>query len=124
MFGGSAIIGLYDPYYYSSELKDRKYYLKYNNIIKNTTATFLQPLIARRDYLNTQGEKLSGDFWQQQGGQSGLGDPLSLIAQLIDVLQDIHIAGALLVRSDPLFIECWGRLVIAIVKTTQYRKKK
>lgn len=46
------IIGLYDPYYYSFELNDKSYYTKYNNIIKNTSAIFYQPLELQKFVLN------------------------------------------------------------------------
>jgi hypothetical protein len=46
------IIGLYDPYYYTNQTKDNLSYKKYNNIISNTTATFLQPLSLQKFVLN------------------------------------------------------------------------
>ena len=67
-------------------------------------STFLQPLIRRRSELEQQGNRMSDHAWSQRGADSGLGDPLSIIAQLMRVLQEVHVAGALLVRSDPLFI--------------------
>lgn len=66
--------------------------------------TFLQPLIKRRSVLERQGNRMSDDEWSKRGADTGLSDPLSIIAQLMEVLQDVHRAGALLVRSDPLFI--------------------
>ena len=66
--------------------------------------TFLQPLIRRRSELEQQGNRMSDHAWSQRGADTGLGDPLSIIAQLMDALQNIHVAGAVLVRSDPLFI--------------------
>jgi len=66
--------------------------------------TFLQPLIQRRNELDPQGNRMSDHAWSQRGADTGLSDPLSIIAQLLDALQNIHVAGALLVRSDPLFI--------------------
>ena len=66
--------------------------------------TFLQPLIRRRSQLEQQGNRMSDHAWSQRGADTGLSDPLSIIAQLMAVLQDVHVAGALLVRSDPLFI--------------------
>jgi len=67
-------------------------------------SNFLQPLIQRKSELEQQGKRMSDHAWSQRGADSGLGDPLSIIAQLMTVLQDVHVAGALLVRSDPLFI--------------------
>ena len=66
--------------------------------------TFLQPLIQRKSELEQQGNRMSDHAWSQRGADSGLGDPLSIIAQLMTVLQEVHVAGAVLVRSDPLFI--------------------
>jgi len=69
-------------------------------------ATFLQPLIARRATLGVPavGQKMSDVAWSQRGADAHLNDPLRMIFQLLNVLQDVHIAGSLLVRSDPLFI--------------------
>ena len=46
------IIGLYDPYYYTNQMKDSSSYKKYNSIIQRTTATFLHPLSFQRFILN------------------------------------------------------------------------
>ena len=46
------VIGLYDPYYYTNQTKDSKSYKIYNDIIKKTTATFLQPLSLQKFVLN------------------------------------------------------------------------
>ncbi len=69
-------------------------------------ATFLQPLIARRATLGVPavGQKMSDVAWSQRGADAHLNDPLRMIFRLLNVLQDVHIAGSLLVRSDPLFI--------------------
>ena len=37
------VIGLYDPYYHANLTKKSSNYKKYNDIIKKTSATFLQP---------------------------------------------------------------------------------
>ena len=66
--------------------------------------TYLQPLIQRKSQLEQQGNKMSDHAWSQRGADSGLGDPLSIIEQLMTVLQEVHEAADLLVRSDPLFI--------------------
>jgi len=64
--------------------------------------TFLQPLFQRAndpsvaDAFNTP--------WQQQGANTNLASPLNDIGRLMNAVQNIHIAGAHLVQSDPLFI--------------------
>ena len=68
-------------------------------------STFLQPLIARRATIESStGQKMSDAAWSQRGADAHLNDPLRMIFRLLNVLQDIHVAGSLLVRSDPLFI--------------------
>ena len=42
--------------------------------------------------------------WQQQGSNTNMAAPLNDITRLMTAVQNIHIAGAHLVRSDPLFI--------------------
>ena len=42
--------------------------------------------------------------WQQQGANTNIAAPLNDITRLMTAVQNIHIAGAHLVRSDPLFI--------------------
>lgn len=46
------IIGLYEAYYYTNQTKDSESYKKFNNIIKNTSAVFLQPLSLQKFVLN------------------------------------------------------------------------
>ena len=58
------IIGLYDPYYYSSETKNSKNYTKYNSIIKNTKATFFQPLQLQKFILN---KKMYTEYLRKKG---------------------------------------------------------
>lgn len=58
------IIGLYDPYYYSIDTNSSNNYKKYNSIIKNTTATFYQPLQLQKFILN---KKLYIETLKQNG---------------------------------------------------------
>ena len=46
------IFGLYDPYYYAFETKSSKEYNKYNNLIRRTTAKFMQPLNLQKFVIN------------------------------------------------------------------------
>jgi len=46
------IIGLYCPYYYAGQTKSSINYNKYNNIIKKTSAKFIQPLNLQKFILN------------------------------------------------------------------------
>jgi hypothetical protein len=46
------IVGLYDPYYYTNETYNSKSYQIYNQIIKKTKATFIQPLSLQKFVLN------------------------------------------------------------------------
>ena len=46
------IVGFYCPYYYAADYKSTKYYNKYCNLIKNTTAKFIQPLNLQKFVLN------------------------------------------------------------------------
>ena len=46
------IFGLYDPYYYAFETKLSKEYNRYNNLIKNTKAKFIQPLSLQKFVIN------------------------------------------------------------------------
>ena len=64
--------------------------------------TFLQPLFNRaNDPAVAAAFNVS---WQQQGANTNIAAPLNDIRRLMTAVQNIHIAGAHLVRSDPLFI--------------------
>ncbi len=56
------IIGLYDPYYYANDTNNPNSYKKYNQIIQQTSAIFLQPLSLQKFVLN---KKLYTDTLQQ-----------------------------------------------------------
>jgi len=64
--------------------------------------TFLQPLFQR-----AHDPAVAAAFttsWQQQGSNTNIAAPLDDISKLMTAVQNIHIAGAHLVQSDPLFI--------------------
>jgi len=63
---------------------------------------FLQPLFRRAN--DPSVAAAFNTTWQQQGANTNLAAPLSDITRLMVAVQNIHIAGAHLVRSDPLFI--------------------
>jgi hypothetical protein len=64
--------------------------------------TFLQPLFNRaNDPAVAAAFNVS---WQQQGVNTNIAAPLDDITRLMTAVQNIHIAGAHLVQSDPLFI--------------------
>ena len=64
--------------------------------------TFLQPLFNRaNDPAVAAAFNVS---WQQQGVNTTIAAPLDDITRLMSAVQNIHIAGAHLVQSDPLFI--------------------
>ena len=46
------IIGLYEAYYYTHQTKDSLSYIKFNNIVKKSSAIFLQPLTLQKFILN------------------------------------------------------------------------
>ena len=48
------IIGLYDPYYYANDTNNPNSYKKYNQIIQQTSAIFLQPLSLQKFVLNNK----------------------------------------------------------------------
>lgn len=48
------IIGLYEPYYLTNQTKDSKKYAYYNQLIRKTKATFLQPLSLQKFVLNKE----------------------------------------------------------------------
>ena len=64
--------------------------------------TFLQPLFQRANDPAVAAAFTSS--WQQQGANTNIAAPLNDITRLMTAVQNIHIAGAHLVRSDPLFI--------------------
>ena len=64
--------------------------------------TFLQPLFNRAN--DPTGAAAFTASWQQQGANTNIAAPLNDITRLMNAVQNIHIAGANLVRSDPLFI--------------------
>jgi hypothetical protein len=64
--------------------------------------TFLQPLFQRANDPAVATAFTSS--WQQQGANTNIAAPLNDITRLMTAVQNIHIAGAHLVRSDPLFI--------------------
>ena len=64
--------------------------------------TFLQPLFQRAN--DPALAPKSTDSWQRQGANTNIAAPLNDITRLMTAVQNIHIAGAHLVRSDPLFI--------------------
>lgn len=64
--------------------------------------TFLQPLFNRANDPTVAAAFTAS--WQQQGANTNIAAPLNDITRLMTAVQNIHIAGAHLVRSDPLFI--------------------
>jgi hypothetical protein len=64
--------------------------------------TFLQPLFRRANDPAVASAFTSS--WQQRGASTSISAPLNNITELMTAVQNIHIAGAHLVRSDPLFI--------------------
>ena len=64
--------------------------------------TFLQPLFNRANDPTVAAAFTAS--WQQQGANTNIASPLNDITRLMTAVQNIHIAGAHLVRSDPLFI--------------------
>ena len=64
--------------------------------------TFLQPLFNRANDPAVAAAFTAS--WQQQGANTNIAAPLNDITRLMTAVQNIHIAGAHLVRSDPLFI--------------------
>jgi len=64
--------------------------------------TFLQPLFQRAN--DPAVATAFTASWQQQGANTNIASPLNDIRRLMIAVQNIHIAGAHLVRSDPLFI--------------------
>ena len=64
--------------------------------------TFLQPLFNRANDPAVAAAFTAS--WQQQGANTNIAAPLNDIRRLMTAVQNIHIAGAHLVRSDPLFI--------------------
>jgi len=66
-------------------------------------STLLQPLFERASNDPEIGNALNNS-WQQQGSNTGIAAPLNDIWALMQAVQNVHLAGAHLVRSDPLFI--------------------
>ena len=64
--------------------------------------TFLQPLFQRAN--DPAVATAFTASWQQQGANTNIAAPFNDIRRLMTAVQNIHIAGAHLVRSDPLFI--------------------
>ena len=64
--------------------------------------TFLQPLFQRANDPAVAAAFTTS--WQQQGTNTNIAAPLHDITNLMTAVQNIHLAGAQLVRSDPLFI--------------------
>tara|TARA_Y100000996_G_scaffold154210_1_gene118766 strand:+ start:261 stop:1391 length:1131 start_codon:yes stop_codon:yes gene_type:complete len=90
------IFGFYEPYYYTHTKKDSNYYKKYNNIIRNTTAVFFQPLELQKFVLN---KKLYTDTLKKK--KIPVMDTISF--QIRDNMNSINILDKIRIQCDK-----WG----------------